>query len=222
MREHRSRRQCLQPSVHEHTPTCHAATPPLPLDSHQPHRQPAPPCGSILSMAVQKQSIRRSTRVLQLCSGALLVLGIILVAMPNDITRMFAGGFSLTAAASGLIGLYVIWHRGLVLFTVMTWTLSLMSGILIMQCVHARSQPPAKAHFVDCVRAALHTQCPLRGGPHCTGLCSITTAILSHGRFGFSWVWPHCQPLYSPPPCTSCAFGEDHVRKSTTASSEHL
>lgn len=97
------------------------------------------------SMPVQqKQSIRRSTRVLQFCSCVLLGIGLLLVlpfAFITDtgLAGSFAGYFSLTAAASGLLGLYFTWQRGLVLFTVMTWTLSLETAIVMTQCA-----PPAQ------------------------------------------------------------------------------
>ena len=97
-----------------------------------------------MAAAQQKQSIRRSTRVLQFCSCVLLGIGLLLVlpfAFITDtgLAGSFAGYFSLTAAASGLLGLYFTWQRGLVLFTVMTWTLSLETAIVMTQCV-----PPAQ------------------------------------------------------------------------------
>jgi hypothetical protein len=109
-----------------------------------------------MAVAQQKQSIRRSTRVLQICSCVLLGIGLLLVlpfAFITDtgLAGSFAGYFSLTAAASGLLGLYFTWQRGLVLFTVMTWTLSLETAIVMTQCA-----PPAQCPLpLACPRACV-------------------------------------------------------------------
>ena len=119
-----------------------------------------------MAAAQQKQSIRRSTRVLQFCSCVLLGIGLLLVlpfAFITDtgLAGSFAGYFSLTAAASGLLGLYFTWQRGLVLFTVMTWTLSLETAIVMTQCVPP-AQCPLSARWPAsraCAHAVIQCMC---------------------------------------------------------------
>lgn len=90
-----------------------------------------------------KLRIRRSTRVLQLSAGVLLVLGGICFAVPSsDWILKIAGILEIVAGGSGLLGLYFTWQRGLMLFTVMTWALTAMTAILIMQCANAIPHEP--------------------------------------------------------------------------------
>eukprot|EP00322_Chrysochromulina_rotalis_P015551 CAMPEP_0115865764 /NCGR_PEP_ID=MMETSP0287-20121206/19892_1 /TAXON_ID=412157 /ORGANISM="Chrysochromulina rotalis, Strain UIO044" /LENGTH=228 /DNA_ID=CAMNT_0003320291 /DNA_START=40 /DNA_END=726 /DNA_ORIENTATION=+ len=92
-----------------------------------------------------KARVRRSTRLLQLCSGAMLTIGgVCLVVNSDGWVLTMAGIFLLLGGATGLLGLWFTWHRGLVLFTLMSWTLVLMAGILIMQLVLDHNQDPVK------------------------------------------------------------------------------
>jgi len=105
-----------------------SSPPPLPAIHH--------PIMSSASPPEAKKNIRRSTEVLRICSTGLLILGCIDVSPVNsDWVITIAGAFSLAAGASGLLGLWLKWQRGLALFTMMSWIIVLMTAIVLMQYV---------------------------------------------------------------------------------------
>lgn len=82
-----------------------------------------------------KLRIRRSIRLLQFAAMGSLFIGLACAAtsMGTQWTLALGGVFAFMAGITGIVGLSFTWVRGLVIFTVMSWTVSLMSTISIMQ-----------------------------------------------------------------------------------------